>query len=232
MFPDRSNKAAACPPTYQPRSRQPIAAGSRAGSSAGHGSAAAGASWSAASMTPAVPSRSTSVTSSWLSACLTCVAVQPAHHCRSAGAAGPNASSQRRASSARAATARGRLVRRDGPGELAGGPAAAGPPAHDQALGRQQREQPGGDVHRAAVALALGSGVDRSGRAAAARPRRARRRSRGPGRPAPAPRPGPPRPARRPRPRRWLIPAPVWPGPCASARRSGRCRRPGSPASG
>jgi methionyl-tRNA synthetase len=108
MFPERSNSAAACPPRYQPRSRQPIAAGSRAGSSAGHGSAAAGASWSAASITPAIPSRSTSASSSWPSACLTCVAVQPAHHCRSAGAAGPKASSQRRASSARAAAASGR----------------------------------------------------------------------------------------------------------------------------
>ena len=46
--------------------------------------------------------------SSCPSACLTCPAVQPVHHCKSADRAGPNASSQRRASSARAAAAGGR----------------------------------------------------------------------------------------------------------------------------
>jgi methionyl-tRNA synthetase len=48
------------------------------------------------------------------------------------------------------------LVRRDDPGELAGGPPSARAAAHDESLGRQQREQPGGDVHRAAVALVRG----------------------------------------------------------------------------
>jgi methionyl-tRNA synthetase len=48
------------------------------------------------------------------------------------------------------------LVRRGGPGELAGGPPSARAAAHDESLGRQQREQPGGDVHRAAVALVRG----------------------------------------------------------------------------
>ena len=108
MFPDRSNRAAACSPTYQPRSRQPIGVGSRAGSNAAHGPMScigAGPGSSAASMMPGAPSRFTSVTSSWPSTCLTCPAVQPVHHCRSETSAGPNASSQRRASSARASAA-------------------------------------------------------------------------------------------------------------------------------
>ncbi len=106
MFPDRSNSAAACSPTYQDRSRQPIGVGSRAGSSAAHGSprAAAGSS-SPASTTPGTPSRSTSVRSSELTACRTWPAVQPVHHCRSDRGAGPNAASHRRASSDRAAAA-------------------------------------------------------------------------------------------------------------------------------
>ena len=63
---------------------------------------------SAASMTPGAPFRSTSATSSSASACRTCPAVRPVHHCRSETRAGPNADSHRRASSARAAAAAGR----------------------------------------------------------------------------------------------------------------------------
>jgi hypothetical protein len=112
MFPDRSNRAGPCSPTYQARSRQPMAAGSRAGSSAAAGSPAAGpgepAEASAVSMMPGAPSRSTSVMSSPARACLVWPAVQPVHHCRSAGRAGPNAASHRRASSVRASAAAGR----------------------------------------------------------------------------------------------------------------------------
>ena len=91
-----------CPPRNQPRSRQPMGVGSRAGSSAAHGPVAGSGSSSPASTMPGVPSRSTSVVVSWPSAARAWPAVQPVHHCRSETGAGPNASSQRRASWARA----------------------------------------------------------------------------------------------------------------------------------
>ena len=152
-LPSVSKSAGPCSPRYHARSFQPMTVGSRAGSSATHGSGAGSVSRSSGSTTPGVPSRSTSTAPIAASAARVCPSVQPLHHFRSTTVAGPNAASHRRASSARAGSGSsrgsgaasqecGRL-----PAPLAARPGSARAAAHDPPLRGEQEEHPGGHAH-------------------------------------------------------------------------------------
>ena len=82
----------------------PSTVGSSAGRNATQGSGSGSGSRSSGSATPGPRSSSTSTAPAAASAALVCVRLQPVHHFRSVTSAGPNAASQRRASSVRASS--------------------------------------------------------------------------------------------------------------------------------
>ena len=103
-LPLRSNSSSWWSPRYQERSFQPITVGSSAGSSATQPSGCATGSRSSASTYPVPASRSTSTAPAAASAWRVWRCGHPVHHARSVRVPGPNAASQRRTSSVRAAS--------------------------------------------------------------------------------------------------------------------------------